>query len=554
VLVAPLDNRTGDATLDPLGRVAADWLTRGLARTGLVRVVPAYETDLDARYLTGVTGRPDYSALGRRLARRAGAGVAVTGAYYRRGDSLVVDARLVDAASGEVLGTVESGSPAVSDPVAAVEALRPRLLGALGAAVDPRLASWSAAAGPPPSYDAYLRYAAGLDLFFDGRFERAAHVLQGAGELESGFAAPLLWAVFAYTNVGETGRADSLLAAIGADSLRLAPWDRAIFDDLDAERRGDVQAAYEAAARVLTVSPGSEWAYELAYQADALGRPRESVRILEDMNPDLGWTRVWESYWWLLADDAYRIGEFGKAERAARRGLRRFPGDRRLALALARALAARGQVDSAAAVFNRAPLGADPVCPADCAPPSFAVPAAERAREWDVFVMALHQHGHEAVVQREGERALAWYRALPEDDRALPSVCHSMGLVLEAMGRREEAGEMFRLGLAAATSHWARMLRSHLAVNAAARGDTAAALAGLAAADTVSWPDHTDAMRAYSRAFILANLGRLTAAVDEFRRAFESWPQLSADLPGSAAADPLRRYPPFESLLSAYRK
>src|SRR5213592_2655784 len=38
VLVVPFANRTGDRTLDPLGNLAADWITRGLALTGVLEL------------------------------------------------------------------------------------------------------------------------------------------------------------------------------------------------------------------------------------------------------------------------------------------------------------------------------------------------------------------------------------------------------------------------------------------------------------------------------------------------------------------------------------
>jgi serine/threonine protein kinase len=41
VAVAVFENQTGDAALDPLGRMAADWVTQGLVRTAMVDVVPS---------------------------------------------------------------------------------------------------------------------------------------------------------------------------------------------------------------------------------------------------------------------------------------------------------------------------------------------------------------------------------------------------------------------------------------------------------------------------------------------------------------------------------
>src|SRR5207244_5216933 len=38
VVVADFENRTGDSRFDPVGKMARDWLTRGMLATGLVEV------------------------------------------------------------------------------------------------------------------------------------------------------------------------------------------------------------------------------------------------------------------------------------------------------------------------------------------------------------------------------------------------------------------------------------------------------------------------------------------------------------------------------------
>jgi DNA-binding SARP family transcriptional activator len=85
VLVYPLENRTGDATLDPAGMLAADWITRSLARANFLEVFPTSE-------LVAVAGTPaagdrtpeEHLARAEAAARAAGCGTLVTGAYYRQ--------------------------------------------------------------------------------------------------------------------------------------------------------------------------------------------------------------------------------------------------------------------------------------------------------------------------------------------------------------------------------------------------------------------------------------------------------------------------------------
>src|SRR5207247_9805783 len=86
VVVAVIENRTGDPALDNLGHMTADWVTQGLAQTGLVEVVPSISVMASSL----ASGAPDpgaghLDAAGiRALGREMGAGTVVSGVYYRQ--------------------------------------------------------------------------------------------------------------------------------------------------------------------------------------------------------------------------------------------------------------------------------------------------------------------------------------------------------------------------------------------------------------------------------------------------------------------------------------
>src|SRR5207244_4483664 len=82
VAVAVIENHTGDPTLDNIGHMAADWVTQGLAQTGLVEVVPSVSVMSSSRAPGGHgTGHLDAVGL-QSLGRETGAGTVVSGAYY----------------------------------------------------------------------------------------------------------------------------------------------------------------------------------------------------------------------------------------------------------------------------------------------------------------------------------------------------------------------------------------------------------------------------------------------------------------------------------------
>ncbi len=125
VVVAVLENHTGDPMLEPLGHMAADWVTQGLARTGRVEVVPATAASTHA-------GRPQ--AIGhidavqvRALASLTGAGTVVAGAYYRQGDSVRFQLQVIDAKRGTVLRALDPVGAPRTTPLEAVEAVRQRV-------------------------------------------------------------------------------------------------------------------------------------------------------------------------------------------------------------------------------------------------------------------------------------------------------------------------------------------------------------------------------------------------------------------------------------------
>ncbi|MGH7730279.1 MAG: serine/threonine-protein kinase [Candidatus Eiseniibacteriota bacterium] len=123
IVVALPENHTGDPTLDALGHLAADWVTQGLAQSGLVEVVhPPSESD-EGRHL-------DQMAV-RALARETRAGTVVAGAYYLQRDSVWFQVEFVDGADGRVLTASDAMGAPRTTPFAAADAVRRRVTAAL---------------------------------------------------------------------------------------------------------------------------------------------------------------------------------------------------------------------------------------------------------------------------------------------------------------------------------------------------------------------------------------------------------------------------------------
>ena len=115
VVVARFEDLSGDPQLAPLGHLAADWVTQGLAQRGTVEVVPAAGSGhLDARGI-------------QALAAEAGAGTVISGSYFKEGDSVRFQLQIIDAERGTVRRVLEPVGAPTSAPLQAADIVRVRV-------------------------------------------------------------------------------------------------------------------------------------------------------------------------------------------------------------------------------------------------------------------------------------------------------------------------------------------------------------------------------------------------------------------------------------------
>jgi len=314
IAVTPFRNETGDSALASVGRTAVDWVVLMLTQTQLVEVVAPNIRE-------GSLPPADGSG------RSPNAGLIVRGSYSRVADSLVLQAQIVEAATGRVVRAVGPVSGPFQQPLVAIERLRQGLAGALATRVDRRLSRWSDAAGQPASFEAYRAFDEGLTAFFSADFQRAGSLLVHSAALDSTFNLPLVWAFYAYYNGGDQVRNDSVLRVLESRRDRLPRLDRALLDALVAFSRYDPVARYEAFRRVAAIAPNSEWLYKLAEAAEEAHFFAEADSALAALEPDAGWMREWRNYWPLRAGIAYSQGRHETELEYAMRIPRAHPGD-----------------------------------------------------------------------------------------------------------------------------------------------------------------------------------------------------------------------------------
>ncbi len=509
VLVVPFANHTGDSTLDPLGSLAADWITHGLALTGVLEIAAP-----GAMVLGGRTSAADrLSRAGheaadvRTLSLASGSGLAVSGAMYRRDDRIEFEAQITDEVRGRILHSLEPVLGRAQEPRPALTLLRERIMAVLAEAVDVRLRDLPVA-GQPPRYDAYLAFSTGVEIFYGGRQARAAlPYFQRAAALDSTYALPLIWAAWAHAGTA-LDQCDSTAAiAERLTAMRLTSLEQMQIDRVMARCRGDLAAAYALGSRLAEAVPRSELMWEqLARDALDADRPREAVTILERLHPDSGALSGRAGYYNWLTNAYHLLGEHDRELEAAQRAQRRFPRNLATLRMELLALAALGRGREVNERFDEIKtLPPDPI----------RLPAPVM-RE---IALDLAAHGDSVAARLALARTLAWHANRPGAEQAR-----------EAM-RFERAEAYYAAGYAdSARAIAADLARAHpkneqyaglLGVLAAQRGDRAEAarldrlLVGLER-------PLGRGQAGYWRASIAARLGERDTAVDLLVRALDA--------------------------------
>jgi serine/threonine protein kinase/tetratricopeptide (TPR) repeat protein len=406
VVVGPFENRTGEASFDPLSGIAADWLTDGILRTGVAEVVPTSATLL----VMGAHGSGADSSRGspdlRQLAQETGAGRVISGSYYRMRDSLRFQARLLDVNRGKVLQVIPPVTTPVDRPLEAIDKLRQKVVGALAVELDTGIASgWLGLLTSPPTYEAYKAYLDALRSFSQLRFAEGIPYLDAALRLDSTFGSALLLKAWAHANVGDITQFDSVIAVLESRRLRLSPAEEYELEWLTAVRRGDLAAARRALLRQAALSPDAAARGGAAVFALRINHPRAALNDLTARDREsLLWRTV--PWTWETPTEAYHLlGDHARELAEAEHGRAQH---RDITVNLHYEVLARaglGQVNQVNLLLDEASrMAPQPIW-------TFGSIAATAALE-------LRAHGQPDSARRVMRRAAEWYRArLAEDPR-----------------------------------------------------------------------------------------------------------------------------------------
>ena len=531
VVIIPFENRTGDVSLDPLGRWAADWIHQGLSRTHHLQVVDA------AVGLPGSGSDEPQKTHLRAILDRTGRGMVVSGAYYRHGDSVQFQVQITDARGGTAVPAVEPVSGSLAQPQIAVRALGERVTGALAAHRDPWIRALNSDGSRPPSYEAYQVWVEGLQLFGRHHYREAHERLLYAASLDSTFDSPLIWAAAARGNLREYAHADSLLRIANQRRHQLLPFDRHLLDLWRAILRGDPPAKYRAARGMLEVAPASELAlFLMGGAALEINHPGEAVEILRRI--DVGRSGAdWDAYGTRLTHAYHLLGQHDLELEEARRARERRPELLRPHFDEVRALAALGRTKEVLQLLDRV-LALSPQ------------PGVTPAGVAQVAAEELRTHGYLRPAEDALARALAWYRTRPSEEQASNAHQYDVARALYQAGRWDEAEPLLQ-GLLEHSPERVDYL-GHLGVVAGRRGQVQEARGISKALSQMNGP-YLRGSNTLWRARIAAVMGEQDEAVALLRASFAQGQAYGLAVHADPDLLPLRENPGFRRLVHPRR-
>lgn len=506
IAVTPLRNETGDSTFAAWGRLAGDWITQGLHEAGMVPVVPWQSSLMAAEYHARAPDAAGPHGLLSTIAEETGAGLVISGSYYRTGDSLRFQAMVSNAHTGELLAAPAPVVVSRDSAASAVGELRQRLMGAVALLLDERLAERSAFTTLPPTFEAYRAFDKGLGHYNRYEYAEARTAMLESWRRDTAFVPALVFAAFAASNGNDWVAADTLIQRALARRASLNGYYASLADYLAAVIDGDNERALRELSRSAGVAPGSYAAYNSAYRLQQLNRPAEADSVLVAMNPDRGPMRDWPAYWSQRAYNNHLLGRHETELELARAMRARHPAQRVTWVIEARALAALGRAAELDSVLAEARHLEPDVYWSRAA---MLVVAGEELR--------MHGGGNPEARYQE---AVRWLEERMAVNPEYTSHWYWLACALGSLQQSDSAERVLRRLDRADPGR--TVTRGQIAALAARRGDAAEAERWLAGA-----PRHQHGVSLFFRARVAAILGNESEAIrylgEALRSGVENW-------------------------------
>ena len=516
-VVTPFRNLTGDSTLDVIGSLIAVGVATGLEQLDSITVVSSLTGVTDSTGRLRSLATIDPIAIGKETR----AGRALAGSYSRQGDTLRLQAQIVDVNTGAVERTLDPVVGQLSAPNSAIERLRDNVVTALEASAARKAIG---SIGHLPTLAAYREFANTAAMGLDGP-QALPHLIR-ATQLDTTFTLALYWLGVSFVDRLQWKAADSDVQILSARRDSFTPVERDLFWSLDGFAHSDFGHDL-AASRELFKRDSSAQAGGVAFLALCVNRPREALSVLGAVpEPREHW-----AYWNKMTLADHMLGNFREEMATATKGRAHLPSDpftqAFMVDAQTRALAALGdvtslrqKVDSSVAAWSHGP--SNPMLVHFDAPDNPGETYEHVAAE--LFAHDRAADGH--LVREGGDRLARCTSRLPTE--ATDAAQHSLAHLL-MLARRLDSAQAIWARLAIRDTLYTDA-RIQLAIVAAWRGDTVQAQRTMRVVDSLATLQYSFGRPVVQEARIAAALGRKADAVGLLERAMSTGAPLRLEM------------------------
>jgi tetratricopeptide (TPR) repeat protein/tRNA A-37 threonylcarbamoyl transferase component Bud32/TolB-like protein len=519
LIVVPLENLTGDSTVNVWAQLAAEWMGRAIDQPRPVDVVPSSAVR-DAIRAIG----PDASVAA--LAERLDARWAVAGSLARTGDQVRFEVEVRDMVSGERMRSLDP----VVGPVDSVEAVVGRLADAAAAAavalLDPGAPPWLASSTLAPSVQVFRDYIAQGEIFCRGlgaeSIEAGNRILAQAPD----FIPVLQLNRVAASNLGRNALADSLTQRLEGMRNRMTAIELADQDWMWGNIYGDPARALRGADAAYRLDPAA-WGYLGGLTYMRQNRLEGALERFLAVDLDSSCNSDWVPWWSNAASTYHLLGRHEEELTLARGGLERFPGARGILDRELWALAALGRVQAVDSLLDFV----------DGLPR-----AADDGNRAAAVALELRAHGHAEAADAAAQRAIDWYAAVPATDQR-----GNRGGALYVAGRWAEAEALFAALLGTQPENPTYLRRRGVALAKLGRRDEALEMGRRL--EALHGRPNIDGVHVAGQAEIAAALGERDEAVRLLRRAFDVGYGYSVAIHREPAFQDMWGYAPWENLV-----
>ncbi|HTK28556.1 MAG TPA: protein kinase [Vicinamibacterales bacterium] len=370
VAVLYFENNTGNAQLDWLRTGLTDMLVTDLSQSPDVEVLG---TDRLVQILTAMHRQDDrvisFDTV-QELARRAGVRSVLLGSYVKAGDTIRINMKLQDAASGRLLTAERVEAVGEANLFPTVDDLTRRIKAKFAVpAVDPTrslIASPGAVAAgtgtgidrdlkdvTTSSIEAYRYYADAISLHERFREREALIPFEKAIEIDPGFAMALAKLSVVEGNLGHDNKQEEYAQRAFDHRDRLSMRERYYIEGNYYSRGPDTfMKGIEAFKKAVELYPDNASAmHNLAVDYDRLQQFSRSIPLYEELRRRGTTTTVTYTN---LSYAYGAMGEFEKGRQVLNEFLGHSPESARANLAMGDLLAGAGKLDEAAAAYDRA--------------------------------------------------------------------------------------------------------------------------------------------------------------------------------------------------------